>query len=259
MPLSIPILGSVREPFGLILIVLATLVFLSFYFLVRQGLKPDLRPLGGYDALLDQVGQAVESGGRVHVSLGPNGLVGEETTTTLAGVAVLDLVSAASAISDRAPVASTSDATALPIMSDTIRRAYQDRGTLEKYESTAARLVAFDPVAMAGGVTSIVGSEQVRANVLVGSFGPETALMAEAGNRKGISQVVGSDRLEAQAASYVMADHTLIGEEIYVARAYLQNHAPTVAGVLAQDIMRWVVIGAIVVGLILYAANVIPR
>src|SRR5574341_378325 len=211
--MTIPFLGSIRDPFGLILLVVLGLLFFAFYFLVRQGLKPDLRPLSGYDALLDQVGQAVESGGRVHVSLGPNGIVGEETATTLAGLAVLDVVSSASAISDRSPVATTADATALPLIADTIRRAYVEKGTLEKYESTAARLVGFDPIVLAGGVTSVVGSEQVRANVLTGSFGPETALMTEAGHRQGISQGAGSDRLEAQATGYVMADHVLIGEE----------------------------------------------
>jgi hypothetical protein len=82
--------------------------------------------------------------------------------------------------------------------------------------------------------------------------------MTEAGHRQGISQVVGSDRLEAQATGYVMADHVLIGEELFVARAYLQNHAPTIASALAQDVVRWIVVGAIVVGLILYATNVLP-
>ncbi len=246
-----PILGSVSDLPGLVVLGLGWLLLVGFYSLVRQGLKPDLRPLSGYEALSSQVGQAVESGGRVHVSLGPNSLIGEETGTALAGLAVLDLVADASSISDRSPVATTAAATTLPVMADTIRRAYRQRGTLAQHEASAARLVAFDPLALAGGATSIIADDQVRANLLAGSFGPEVALMVEAGNRKSLTQVVGSDRLEAQAVGYVLADHTLIGEELFVARAYVGGDAPTIASALAQDVLRWLVVGAIGVGLVL--------
>lgn len=253
MPIALPDIGSINNLFGLIFVIVAALLLIAFYFLVRQGLKPDLRPLSGYQAMSSQVGQAVESGGRVHVSVGANGIIGEETGTTLAGLAVVDMLSDASAISDRAPVATTANATTLPVMADTMRRSYRDRGVLEKYETTAPRMVALDPIALAGGVTSIIGDEQVAANILAGSFGPEAALITEAGNRKHISQVVGSDRVEAQAAGYVTADHVLIGEELFVARAYLQNHAPTVASALVQDVLRWIVI----VGITIAAARAI--
>jgi hypothetical protein len=168
--MTIPILGSIRDPFGLILLVVLALLFFAFYFLVRQGLKPDLRPLSGYDALLDQVGQAVESGGRVHVSLGSTGIVGEETATTLAGLAVLDLVSNASAISDRSPVATTADATALPLVADAIARLRQSghAGEIRNHSSPAG---GADPISLAGGVTSVVGGRAGSSNVLTGSFG----------------------------------------------------------------------------------------
>src|SRR5688572_21502644 len=102
--MSIPFLGEISDLLGLAILLVSGLLIIGFAFLVRQGLKPNLRPLSGYEALLAQVGEAVESGGRVHVSLGPNGIIGEDTGATLAGLAVLDLVSDASAISDRSPV-----------------------------------------------------------------------------------------------------------------------------------------------------------
>ncbi len=246
-----PMLGAVADLLGLSLIVLGGLLLAGFYFLVRQGLKPDLRPLKGYDALLSQVGQAVESGGRVHVLLGPNSIIGEDAGATLAGLAMLDIVAEASAISDRSPVATSSDATTLPVMADTIRRAYRNRGTLDKHESTAARLVALDPISLAAGSSSIIVDDEVRASVITGAFGPEVAIPIEAGIRRGIPQVAGSDRLEAQATAYAMADHTLIGEEIFVARAYLQEDPPTIASALVQDVLRWIVIAVIVAGIVL--------
>jgi len=226
-------------------------LLLGFYVLTRQGLKPDLRPLSGYDAMLNQVGQAIESGGRVHISLGPNSVIGEDTGAALAGLAILDVITDTSAISDRSPIATTSDSTTLPVMRDIIRRSYRERGTLDRYESTSARLISLDAISLAAGTTSIVADDNVQANVLAGSLGSESALMAEAGQRKGVSQVFASDRLQAQAVGLAMADHVLIGEEMFVGRAYLDQEPAATASVLSQDVLRWVIIGAIVVSFVL--------
>src|SRR5436190_1342900 len=117
--MTLPVFGEVTQVPGLLFLIAAGLILIGFYVLTRQGLKPDLRPLSGYEAMIDQVGQAVESGGRVHVSLGTSSVIGEDTGVTLAGLAILDVISDASAISDRAPVGTTADSTSLPVMSDT--------------------------------------------------------------------------------------------------------------------------------------------
>jgi hypothetical protein len=236
---------------GLLLVILAVLLMAGFAFVARQGFKPPLRQITGYDALARQDGQAVESGGRVHISLGSGGNNRDDTGTTLAGLAMLDYVADASSISDLSPVATTGDATTLPVMSDTIRRAYARKGVPEKFEPISARLVSLDPFSMAGGTTSLIVDDDVRANVLVGSFGAEMALPAEAGQRRRIPQVAGSDRLPGQAVAYVMADHPLIGEEMFVSRAYLTQEPSAIAALAAQDILRWIAIAAILVGSVL--------
>ncbi len=243
--------AAISNVLGLGLVIVAALLLAVFTFFVRNGFKPPLRQIPGYEALARMVGQAVESGGRVHVSVGSGGLIGEDTATTLAGLAMLDYVSGASSISDLSPLGTTGNATTLPALSDTIRRAYVRNGLADKYETTAARVVAFDPVAQAGGTTAIIVDDDVRANVLVGVLGPEVALMAEAGQRQRIPQVAGSDRLQGQAVAYAMADHPLIGEEIYAARGYLTQEPSAVASLATVDALRWLVIAAIVVGSIL--------
>jgi hypothetical protein len=227
------------------------LLVIGFTFFARRGFKPPLRQISGYDALATQVGQAVESGGRVHISLGSGSINGDDTGTTLAGLAMLDYVADASSISDLSPVATTGDATALPVMSDTIRRAYARKDVPEKFETFSARLVSLDPYSMAGGTTSMIVDDEVRANVLVGVFGAEIALPAEAGQRRRIPQVAGSDRLQGQAAAYAMADHPLIGEELFVSRAYLTREPSAMAALATQDVLRWIAIVAILVGSVL--------
>jgi hypothetical protein len=183
--------------------------------------------------------------------VGPGGLIGRETGTTLAALSVLDAASTASVIGDELPVATTGDATTLLAAADTLRRAYERVDDLEKYETKAARLVALDATAMAAGATSIIADDDVQANVLVGSFGPEAALMMEAGYRQRIPQTLGSDRLEGQAVALAMADHALIGEEVYAARAYLDGTPPSVGGLAAEDILRWVIVALIAAGVVL--------
>lgn len=242
---------------GLALVVFGALLMIGFTYFARHGFRPPMRRISGYDQLATQVGQAVESGGRVHISLGSGSIYGDNTGTTLAGLAMLDYVADASSISDLSPVATTGDATTLPVISDTIRRAYARKDVPEKFESISARLVSLDPYSMAGGTTSLIVDDDVRANVLVGSFGPEMALPAEAGQRRRIPQVAGSDRLEGQAVAYIMADHPLIGEEMFVSRAYLTRDPSAIAALAVQDVLRWVAIIAILVGSVLAMVGLI--
>lgn len=236
---------------GLILVLATLVALIAGALIVQRGVTPTLRPIEAYQALNSRVGEAIEAGGRVHVSLGSSGLIGDDAGTTLASLAILDLTTDAAAISDLSPVASTSDATTLPVINDTIARVYRRKKLSERYERNAARLAALDSMALAGAGTAIAADDRIRANVLVGSFGPEVALMAEAGSRHDIGQIIGSDRIEAEAVSYAMSQQPLIGEEIFVARAYMTQRPAAVAAVVVQDLLRWLLAGAILLGAVM--------
>lgn len=244
-------LDLIQNFLGLGLVLFGLLLYVAFTFLVRAGFRPTLRPLAGYDRLSDHVGQAIESGGRLHVSLGPNSIIDVRTATTIAGLSILDEATGQSTIGDHPPVVTTADATTLPVAADTILRAYRRTNQLDNYSVQSARLVALDALSLAGGATSIIHDDHVKTNILVGSFGPEVTLMAEAGQRLDIPQTIGSDRLEGVAAAFAMADEPLIGEEMYVSRAYLTDDPSATGALAAQDILRWGIIGLIIFGTIL--------
>ena len=231
---------------GPLLIIGGAVLLAAFTLAVRRGFEPSLRPIDGYKALPQQVARVVESGGRMHVSLGPNGLSGQDAGATLAGLAMLDVTVGAAAIADHPPLASTSDATTVWVMSDIVRHAYEEKGIADRLPAQNGFLVALDSTALAGGLTSLVPDMDVQANVLFGSFGAETALIA--GRAAVGPQTVGSDQLEAQAAGYTLADHVLIGEEMFAARGYLEERASAQGGLLVQDVLRWAIIGLIVAG-----------
>ena len=99
----------------------------------------------------------------------------------------------------------------------------------------------------------------VRGNMVIGSFGSEVALIAEAGHRVDIPQTIGSDRLEAQAAAYAMAQHPLIGEEIFVSRAYLTDEVTAIGSLATQDVLRWVLIGLIIFGTVMQSLGLLSQ
>ena len=96
-----------------------------------------------------------------------------------------------------------------------------------------------------------MGSEYVGANLLVGRFGPELALVSQAAARHGQGLLAASDQLDGQAVAWAMADEPLIGEELYFAGAWLHPTPGNQAAVLMQDTLRWLLIAALVIMAIL--------
>lgn len=243
---------SQADFFAFALFVAGLLAYGILSILAARGVfRPRLRRLSAYEALPGQVGDAVESGGRVHVSLAANSIVDRETVTSMAGLEVLENVAERSAISERSALGTTADATTLPLVGDAIYVPAERQGLEDNVERTAARLVAFDPLTLAAGATSLVVDENAAANVLVGSFEREAVLITEAGQRQGISQTVASDRLEGQAVGLVAADHPLIGEELFAAGAYLNQRPTRLGGIAAEDILRWIIVLSILTGVVL--------
>ena len=248
---------SQSDFFAFMLLVIGLMAYAIFALLARRGhFRPRLRRLTAYDALAGQVGEAVESGGRVHVSLAGNSIVDENTATSLAGLDVLGEISERSATSDRPALGTTADPTTLPLMRDAMYHAAARQDALDHYEPTAAQLVALDPLSLAAGATSLIADEDVTANVLIGSFEREAILLTEAGSRRGLSQTVASDRVEGQAVAFVAADHPLIGEELYVAGAYLTGRPSRLGSLAAQDVLRWLIVVSIGIGVILQTIGV---
>ena len=58
--------------------------------------------------------------------------------------------------------------------------------------------------------------------------------------------IAGSTGLEGMAVSWALADTPLIGEELFTAGAYLGDRASARAELVTQDVLRWLVIGALI-------------
>jgi hypothetical protein len=113
------------------------------------------------------------------------------------------------------------------------------------------------PFAYAAGAVALIHDEEMGANLLLGSFGDEVALITEAGDRSESLTLAGTDNLAGQAVLFATAQEPLIGEETYAGGAYMGAGGMHNASLVAQDILRWVIILALLVGAALKLAGVL--
>ena len=217
----------------------------------RRRSPATLRPIEAYERLNRAVGLAVENGTRLHISLGRGNLFTARGGSALAGLAMLRRLAERTSASDRPPIVSSGDAALAILSQDTLRSGYRAAGAEEQYRFSTGRLTGLTPFSYAAGTIPIEHDENVSANVVIGDLGAESALIAEASDRENSSLTAASDDLSAQAIFYASAQEPLIGEELFAAGAYVGAGAAHDASLQVQDILRWLIIVAILAGSLL--------
>jgi hypothetical protein len=239
-----PILG--------LLLILGSAGMLFAFALPQRG-RPRVvnRPIRAFQRLRRAIGLAVEDGTRMHVSIGQASIVSPNNASALVGLSTIERIGQMSSVSDRPPVVTSGDGTLAILSQDTLRAAYRTTNNLELYNPTQARLAGPTPFSYIAGTLPVIYDERVSANILVGNFGPEVALLAEASDAEGAFLLAASDAIAAQAVLYTTATEPLIGEELFAIPAYMQSGATHTASLRAQDVLRWLVIAGMVLGSIL--------
>jgi hypothetical protein len=218
---------------------------------VQSGHYPDLRPILAFEALRGITARAIETGRAVHVSLGLEGITSDSTADSLAGLMVLRYLAEQSAATGTPPIVTLANPTLLFLAQDVVRRQHGVQGEEAALAARQVRWIAPEPAAYAAGVMGVLGGEAVDANVMVGSFGSEYLLMGEAAVRNKMTHVGGTSDPNVLPFVYASADYTLLGEEIYAARAYLEGNPWHIGSLLAQDLLRWVIV-VVVIGLVIF-------
>ena len=200
------------------------------------------RPIPSFDRLPAWIGQAVESGRPLHLSLGSAGIGENSALTSLAAAECFYHISRSAGAADVMPIISTSAAAAIPLGQDTLRRA--------RHADSQSASVHWYPqgqrsAAYAAAVTELLDDENPTAHVLAGSFGPELALILDRAHDRRQPTFAVSDQLEGQAAAYAMADEVLIGEELFAAAGYVSDDPAARADSTALDVWR----GLLILGL----------
>ncbi len=233
---------------GIGLTVLAAALILLFWLRRKTQERPILRPIRAIQGMRRAVGQAVESGTRLHLSAGRGSLLSPDAASALVSLSALERVAMLSSVSDQPPVATSGDAALSILTQDTLRSAYRGVNALELYSMDRGQLTGLSPFSYAAGTIPVIRSQQVSASFLVGHFGAEVGLIAEASRQEDHFTLGASDSLTAQAALFAFTPDTLVGEELYALPAYLGAGAAHNASLKAQDVLRWLVIGLLLAG-----------
>lgn len=205
-----------------------------------------LRPIRAYTRIAPIVGEAIERNRPVQLALGGAALGGTDTLLALAAAELAYQVAQEAAINTAPTLFNVSETTNLPLAQDTLRRAYHWRGR------TPSGIASWLPngqhsLSFAAGLTVLMGDNDVSANVIMGSMGEELALVAETAVRRNQMLIATSSRLEGQAVAYAASDLALIGEEVFTAGAYLGGGSAQIAALVTQDVLRWMLILAILI------------
>ncbi|MGZ6347442.1 MAG: DUF6754 domain-containing protein [Anaerolineales bacterium] len=225
--------------------------------LVRRKSPPKFRILPQLTRLYRAVGLSVEDGTRLFVSLGRASLLTPRGGAPLAGLGMLRYLTERTSLSDRPPIAAAGESSLALLAQDTLEAGYQAAGAPELYQPTSGRLTGMTPFSSAAGSMAIIHDENVSASILVGDFGVEAALLAEAAERENTFLLGASSDLSSQAALFASAQEPLVGEELFATGAYLGAGVSHSASLNVQDVLRWLIIIALIVGALLKLAGMI--
>jgi hypothetical protein len=207
-----------------------------------------LRDIPAFSQLYRLMGLSVEDGTRLHVSLGSGNLLDARGASALAGLAMLRHIAERTSVSDAPPLASAGDPLLGMLSQDTLQAGYKAAGAADLYAPATGRVAGLNPFGYAAGAMNISTDENVSANIMIGHFGSEVALIADAAERGNAAVIGASDNLAGQAVLFASGQEALVGEELFASGAYLGAGAFHTASLTLQDLFRWLVILALLGG-----------
>jgi hypothetical protein len=232
-------------------------VLLTIFSLLHRRSPLTFRNIPAYVRVRRAASLVVEAGTRLHISLGSANLLSSTSASALAGLAVLRRLAENTSLSDYPPISTTGSATLNLLAQDTLRSAHDALTAEQTFNIHNGRLTGLTPLSYAGGVMTAIRDENISTSLLIGNFGPEVALLTEAADRQDAPIIAASDSLPAQAVLFATTQEPLLGEEAFAAGAYTQAGASHAASLLVQDILRWIVILALLGGATLKVAGLL--
>jgi hypothetical protein len=229
--------------YAIILLVFAVMVIGA-----ARARRLQLRSVPAFTTILKSADEAMETGKGVHVSFGSSALRDNSALSAIATSDILYFVAARTMVADRPVLSTLSDPMTLALAQDILRKAYASRSRLVQYQDTQARWYpqGEQSLAFAAGAALAAQDYNAGTSLFTGRFGAELMLLAENPLRQNRSVIAQSDRIDGQAVAYVVSEVPFIGEELYASAAYLTGDAASVGTILAQDVLRYVVVIALI-------------
>ena len=230
----------------------AVLIFsITIYYYIdraRSGEEIYLRTIPGLKAIEEAVGRATEMGKSVLFVPGISDLDQVETIT---GLNILGHVAEHTAKYETSLNVPVSKSIVMEAGREVCKEAYLRAGRPDLYYDDMVHYVTEEQFAYTAGITGIMERDKPAACFYLGKFYAESLILAEAGNSIGALQIAGTGSYSQIPFFVTACDYTLIGEEFFVASAYLSKKPELVGSIKGQDIVKLLVMIAIVLTVVL--------
>ena len=236
-----------------IVLALFSLIIVAMVLSAQRGRGLFVRRIPGLSAIDEAVGRATEMGRPMLASVG---LYGITDIVTLQGLAIISTIAQTAARFGNRIFLPVADPTILPVAEDALREAYVAAGRAELFHGEDVMFLSDRQFAYAAGVAGMINRERPASMFLFGQFFAESLIMAENGNRVGAIQVAGTPQTTQIPFFIAACDYVIIGDEYYAATAYLTRQPTLLGSLVGQDIVKGLLVAAILAGALLLSANV---
>ncbi len=238
---------------------LVSLIFILIFFGLiivlavagRDGPIIQLRQIPTFSKMRRAIEMTVEAGTRLHMSIGRGTVTGPESASAFVGLSMVEKITTSASSGDSPPIVTSGNPALTILAQDTLKTSYQDIGLIDQYKRTSSQLTGVSPFSYAVGAIPIARDKDSSSSIMVGNFGVEVALLTDSCERSGNVTLGGTDDISAQAVLYATANEPLIGEELYAGGAYLGAGPIHIASLRAQDVVRWLLVIVIIIGILL--------
>ena len=227
------------------------IISITIYYYIdraRSGEEIYLRTIPGLKAMEEAVGRATEMGKSVLFVPGISDLDQVETIT---GLNILGHVAEHTAKYETSLNVPVSKSIVMEAGREVCKEAYLRAGRPDLYYDDMVHYVTEEQFAYTAGITGIMERDKPAACFYLGKFYAESLILAEAGNSIGALQIAGTGSYSQIPFFVTACDYTLIGEEFFVASAYLSKKPELVGSIKGQDIVKLLVMIAIALTVVL--------
>lgn len=228
-----------------ILFVLFACAVLGRILAARRGAQLFIRRIRGIDALEEAVGRATEMGRSV---MFVPGIADFNNMATPAGLQVMQYVGRQCARFGVRMIVPILSAVVLPVARDMYQEVCRAEDRLDVFDPNDVRFLSDSQSAFAAAAAGIIERDRIAGVFYFGSFGFESLLLAETGQRVGAIQVAATNDAFQIPFFLCACDYTLIGEELFAASAYLGREPTQLGSISGQDIGKLAVCLLILVG-----------
>ena len=236
------------------LVAVVILSGLIIYFIehARRGGTIFIRKIAGLDAVDEAVGRATEMGRKIVYIPGIQDM---DNVQTLAGIAILGRVARTTAQYETPLEVPVCRSLVMVAARETLREAYLSEGRPDGYNDEMVYYLTDDQFGYAAELEGIMVREKPATVFMQGCFYAESLILAETGNAIGAIQIAGT-AMPAQLPFFVAAcDYTLLGEELFVAGAYLSREPRQLGSLKGQDVGKAIILLMLLIGIVIQTAG----